>query len=66
MSNQCVKNFRRQRLTFGSCFVYDFRMWTEPEPKGLSILTGAEDEQLQVVSDGCDTALVSNQLHKHI
>ncbi|GKD63280.1 hypothetical protein Tco_1305388, partial [Tanacetum coccineum] len=43
------------------------RMWTQPESKGLSILTGAEDEELQVVSDGCDTTLlVSNQLHKHI
>ncbi|GJU54407.1 reverse transcriptase domain-containing protein [Tanacetum coccineum] len=39
------------------------RMWIEPvnlracEPKGLSILTRVEDQQLQVVSDGCDTSL---------
>lgn len=41
-------------------FLYGVRMWTEPEPKGLSILTGTEDEQLQVVADGCDTRSVSN------
>ncbi|PWA74377.1 galactosyltransferase family protein [Artemisia annua] len=42
---------------FFAGMLFTDRMWTEPEPKGLSILTGAEDEQLQVVSDGCDTAL---------
>lgn len=41
-------------------------MWTEPEPKGLSRLTGTEDKQLQLVADGCDTKLVSNHVLKHI
>nr|GEV58809.1 probable beta-1,3-galactosyltransferase 2 isoform X1 [Tanacetum cinerariifolium] len=42
---------------FFAGMLFTDRMWTEPELKGLSILTGAEDEQLQVVSDGCDTSL---------
>ncbi|GJT17188.1 probable beta-1,3-galactosyltransferase 2 isoform X1 [Tanacetum coccineum] len=36
------------------------RMWTAPEPKGLSILTGVEDEQLQVF-----TATLGANLAKH-
>nr|XP_043619354.1 probable beta-1,3-galactosyltransferase 4 isoform X2 [Erigeron canadensis] len=44
-----------------SCFfagmLFTDRMWTEPEPKGLSRLTGTDDEQLQVVADDCNTKL---------
>ncbi|KAL4554807.1 hypothetical protein LXL04_037413 [Taraxacum kok-saghyz] len=31
------------------------RMWTEPEAKGLSRPTGTNNEQIQVLADGCDT-----------
>ncbi|XP_071698243.1 probable beta-1,3-galactosyltransferase 2 isoform X1 [Rutidosis leptorrhynchoides] len=45
---------------FFAGMLFTDRMWAEPEPepKGLSsIQTGTEDEQLQVVADGCDPRL---------
>jgi hypothetical protein len=34
------------------------RMWTIPEPKGLARTTAMEAEQLNVVSEGCNTRIV--------
>ncbi|XP_071725792.1 probable beta-1,3-galactosyltransferase 2 [Rutidosis leptorrhynchoides] len=42
---------------FFAGMLFTDRMWTEPEPKGLSILSGTKDEQLQLVADGCNTKL---------
>jgi hypothetical protein len=33
-------------------------MWTIPEPKGLARTTAMEAEQLNVVSEGCNTRIV--------
>lgn len=41
-------------------------MWTDPEAKGVTLPTGTEDERIQLIADGCDTKLVSNQIHKHV
>ncbi|KAI3810052.1 hypothetical protein L1987_19659 [Smallanthus sonchifolius] len=42
---------------FFAGLLFTDRMWTDPEAKGLSIPTGTKDEQIQLVSDGCDTKL---------
>jgi len=34
-------------------------MWTMPEPKGLGRTTAMEAEKLNVVSEGCNTRIVS-------
>lgn len=34
-------------------------MWTIPEPKGLARTTAMESEQLNLVSEGCNTRIVS-------
>jgi len=35
------------------------RMWTIPEPKGLARTTAMEAEKLNVVSEGCNSRIVS-------
>lgn len=34
-------------------------MWTIPEPKGLARTTAMEAEQLNLVSEGCNSRIVS-------
>lgn len=34
-------------------------MWTVPEVKGISRTTKIEDEKLNLVSEGCDSTIVS-------
>lgn len=34
-------------------------MWTVPEAKGISRPTQIEDEKIKLVSEGCDTGIVS-------
>jgi hypothetical protein len=34
-------------------------MWTVPEVKGISRTARVEDEKLQLVSEGCDSTIVS-------
>ena len=36
-------------------------MWTIPEPKGLARTTAMEAEKLNVVSEGCNSRIVSHQ-----
>lgn len=35
------------------------RMWTIPEPKGLARTTAMEAEKLNLVSEGCNSRIVS-------
>lgn len=36
------------------------RMWNIPEPKGLARITAMEAEKLNLVSEGCNSRIVSN------
>lgn len=36
-----------------------YRMWTVPEPKGITRTTAMEAERLKLVSEGCDPKVVS-------
>lgn len=42
------------------------RMWTIPEPKGLARTTAMEAEQLNVVSEGCNTRILQEKEVKRV
>ncbi|CAJ2660302.1 unnamed protein product [Trifolium pratense] len=67
------RNFMSQKWMIFLCIAsfcagmfFTNRMWTIPEPKGLARTTTMEAEQLNVVSEGCNTRILQEKEVKRV